>query len=126
MLVVMSVPVIRDTFNICVARFSSSPPVAPVRVLRSAMAVPMSPNDAGTSAATARNESFNPSNWSPVAPVPMRILSYALSNSDPILNSAIPAPTAAAPAAAPIAANATPARDPAFAMPPDGEPVRPA
>ena len=68
----------------CDATVSSVSPVNPRRVLMSATVVPTVSMSAGIAEAILLVDSFRLSKASPVAPVPIRIVSYASSNDAPI------------------------------------------
>ena len=86
----------------CSATVSSSSPVRPRRVLRSATVDPASSNVVGTVVATFWALFSRLSRASPVAPVPARMVSDMPSNSAPMSYSALPTPIAAVPRAAAI------------------------
>ena len=69
----MSSPSMRPASSTCRPTVSSTGPVRPRLVLRSATAVPTSPRELGTCLAMSRAVSCMPSSASPVAPVPIRI-----------------------------------------------------
>ena len=99
----------------CLDSVSSVGPVRPSLVFRSATVVPIAANSAGTWRPTFLATSTRPSSASPVAPVPVRIVSSTSSNTAPRLYSALPAASAPAPTATVPAASARPRRLPSFA-----------